>query len=254
MISQYPLNKNEIEKVVLHVSGHVESLKKNQINWKQLSEQELWEEVVSCILGSRTNFEIAFFYASQLSKEKLIDIEVILEDPLFAGEEIRQLLSSPLFETPKHGKCMKYPFYHSRSEYIVRTALNIYNFKNTSLKDILSHCDGEFDARDILHEIVTGMGYKQTSLFLRNIGYSHNLAILDTHVLKYMIFMDLLSDFSRSNISNKSKYVKTERILNNYAISWNKDISRLDIAIWIVMRLLEKEYSYENRNFGVGRY
>jgi N-glycosylase/DNA lyase len=254
MRPQYQINKNEIENVVLHVSGHVDSLKKDQKNWKQLSEQKLWEEMVSCILGSRTNFEIAFFYASMLSAKKLIDIEGIIDDPFFAEEAIKQLLESPLFVSSKYGKYMKYPFYHSRSEYIVRTALNIYKNENTTLKNILSKCNSEFEAREILHELVIGMGYKQTSLFLRNIGYSHNLAILDTHVLKYMTYMELLSDFSKSDISNKRKYIRTEKILNKYAISWNKNISRLDIAIWVVMRLLEKEYSYGNCNFGVGRY
>ena len=64
-----------------------------------------------------------------------------------------------------------------------------------------------------------------------------------------MVFMELVSDFSKSDISNKKKYVQTETILNNYATSWNNNISRLDIAIWVVMRLLEKEYSHGNCGF-----
>jgi N-glycosylase/DNA lyase len=250
MISQYQLSKADIENVVLHVSSHVGSLKNDNHIWNQLPEQKLWEELVSCILGSRINFEIAFFYTNQLSNNRLIDIERILDDPISAEKSIRSLLNSSLYALKFTDKYVKYPFHQSRSEYIVRTALNIYKCNETSLKTVLNQCDNEFDARDAIHELSTGIGYKQSSLFLRNIGFSKNLAILDTHVLKYMVFMDLLSDFSKKDIANKKKYIQTENILNNYAISCNKNLSRLDIAIWVVMRLLEKEYSHGNSCFG----
>jgi len=250
MISQYQLTKADIENVVLNVSSHVESLKNDTNTWDQLPEQKLWEELVSCILGSRINFEIAFFYTDQLSKNRLIDIERILDDPTSAEKSIRDLLNSSLYVSKNTDKYVKYPFYQSRSEYIVRTALNIYKCNETSLKTILSHCDDEFEAREIIHDLATGIGYKQSSLFLRNIGFSKNLAILDTHVLKYMVFMELLSDFSKADIANKKKYTQTEKILNNYATSCNKNVSRMDIAIWVVMRLLEREYLHGNSHFG----
>jgi N-glycosylase/DNA lyase len=250
MISQYQLNKSDIENVVLHVSSHAESVKSNYNTWDSLPEQKLWDELVSCILGSRINFEIAFFFTEQLSKKGLIDIDKILEDPLSAVSSIRDLLNSSIYQSKVTGKFGKYPFHQSRSEYIVRTALNIYEYNQTSLKTVLSQYTDEFDARDAIHELSTGIGYKQSSLFLRNIGFSQNLAILDTHVLKYMVFMDLLPDFTKIDIANKKKYVQTENILNNYALSCNEHISRLDIAIWVVMRLLEKEYSHGNCCFG----
>jgi N-glycosylase/DNA lyase len=250
MISKYQLNKSDIENIVLNVSSHVETLKNNYNTWESLSEQKLWEELVSCILGSRINFEIAFFYTEQLSKKGLLDIEKILKDPTSAVFSIRDLLNSSMYKSKVTGNFGKYPFHQSRSEYIIRTALNIYEWNHTSLKMILSQYDCEFDARDAIHELSIGIGYKQSSLFLRNIGFSQNLAILDTHVLKYMVFMDLLSGFSKIDIANKKKYVQTENILNNYAIACNKNISRLDIAIWVVMRLLEKEFSHGNSCFG----
>lgn len=194
MNSQNQLNKFDIENVVLHVSSHVETLNNNYNNWDSLPEQKLWEELVSCILGSRINFEIAFFYTEQLSKKGLIDIEKILEDPSTAIISIQNLLNSSIYPSKITGKFGKYPFHQSRSEYIVRTALNIYECNDTSLKMILNQYENEFEARDAIHELSTGIGYKQSSLFLRNIGFSNNLAILDTHVLKYMVFMDLLSD------------------------------------------------------------
>jgi len=251
MISRYQLSKADIENVVFTVSGHVDTLKKDNKTWNQLSEQKLWEELVSCILGSRINFEIAFFYTDQLSKNGLIDIKKILKDPIWTEESIRSLLNSSLFESKISRKMVKYPFYLSRSEYIVRTALSIYQYNETSLKSILNNCDNEFEARDAIHQLAIGIGYKQASLFLRNIGFSMNLAILDTHVIKYMILMDLLTDFSKKDISNKKKYVQMENILNEYALSSNKNVSKLDIAIWVVMRLLEKEYSYGNCCVGI---
>ena len=250
MILKYRLNKSDIENVVLHVSSHVETSKNNSNTWNNLPEQKLWEELVSCILGSRINFEIAFFYTDQLSQKGLINIEKILHDPTSALFSISELLNSSIYESKVTGKFGKYPFYQSRSEYIVRTALNIYDYHKTTLKTILNQYENEFEARDAIHELSTGIGYKQSSLFLRNIGFSKNLAILDTHVLKYMVFMELLSDFSKADIANKKKYTQTEKILNNYATSCNKNVSRMDIAIWVVMRLLEREYLHGNSHFG----
>ena len=150
MITHYPLSKNEIENVVLSVSQHVPSLKKERKSWSHLSEQKLWEEMVSCILGSRTNFEIAFFYSTILSNNKLIDIDLILNDPISAEKAIKKSLDTPRYVSQKTEKCVKYPFYLSRSEYIIRTALNIYKYNETSLKEVLSRCDNEFEAIEIL--------------------------------------------------------------------------------------------------------
>jgi len=69
-------------------------------------------------------------------------------------------------------------------------AVRLHSFKATAksfIKGLKSMLEGNTEAselRDYLRNRVKGMGYKASSHFLRDIGVL-NLAILDTHVLKY---------------------------------------------------------------------
>jgi N-glycosylase/DNA lyase len=248
MIPQYQIQKNDIEDVVLKVSNYVYPVKNKNNSWTNLSEQDIWHELVSCILGSRIDFQVAFFHTKLLCDKELLDIHTILDDPKAAERSIIESLSSQNMGK----KFSVYPFSISRSNYIIRTTLNIYQFNNTSLKKVLNISRNEVEARERIFELASGVGYKQASLFLRNIGFSSKLAILDTHVIKYMMIMELLSNFSKKDISNKKKYVEAENTLINYATLRNQLVSRLDIAIWVVMRLLDREYVYGNSCFSIG--
>ena len=76
---------------------------------------------------------------------------------------------------------------------------------------------------------------------MRNIYYSENLAILDSHVVRYMVLLKMVKNVSKLKLSNKNTYVNLESQLQNYATSNGKSLSTLDIAIWVVMRLVQKE-------------
>jgi len=88
--------------------------------------------------------------------------------------------------------------------------------------------------------VAVGIGPKQASLFLRNIGYAENLAILDTHILKYMKVVGLVPQILKT-VSYSPKYEDIERILINYATKFKESLACLDTAIWIVMRSCWKE-------------
>ena len=58
-------------------------------------------------------------------------------------------------------------------------------FKENSLSEKLK--EDTFEIREWLVENVRGMGYKESSHFLRNIGLGENIAILDRHILKNLV-------------------------------------------------------------------
>jgi len=120
--------------------------------------------------------------------------------------------------------------------------LKIYKENRLTLKNILDSCRNEYEARDIIVNNTIGIGYKQASLFLRNILYSENLAILDTHIIRYMRLLNMVENELSINLSNKYTYLKLENVLRNYAELKDKSMSSLDLAIWIVMRVLQREY------------
>jgi len=82
---------------------------------------------------------------------------------------------------------------------------------------------------------ISGVGPKQASMFLRNTGKSYDLAILDTHVLRFMDMQNLLS-INQRNISTVTAYERTERVFVDYADRLGYPVGYLDWAIWATMR------------------
>jgi len=54
------------------------------------------------------------------------------------------------------------------------------------------------DMREWLIRSIRGIGYKEASHFLRNIGLGENLAILDRHILKNLKFFGVIEEIPAS--------------------------------------------------------
>ena len=82
---------------------------------------------------------------------------------------------------------------------------------------------------------IPGLGPKQASMFLRNIGRSYDLAILDTHVLRFMDMQELLP-IEQARIGTITGYERAEEIAIDYAESLGYPAGYLDWAIWATMK------------------
>ncbi|MFH1645760.1 MAG: DNA lyase [Candidatus Omnitrophota bacterium] len=87
-----------------------------------------------------------------------------------------------------------------------------------------------FATRDWFVKNVKGIGYKEASHFLRNIGYGQELAILDVHILR-CLKKDGVIDEIPSSISRK-KYLEIEKKVFDYAVSKNASMEALDLQLW----------------------
>jgi N-glycosylase/DNA lyase len=87
-----------------------------------------------------------------------------------------------------------------------------------------------------------GIGPKQASLFLRNIGYTDELAILDKHVLAYMGISGLAVNLKKA-VNSLKGYKDLENILQTHARKFGLSLGYVDQAIWIVMRVYAREAS-----------
>lgn len=109
-------------------------------------------------------------------------------------------------------------FHNKKANYIVLAR----KYKN--IKDTL-HGLTSIQARDFLVNHIKGLGYKEASHFLRNVGY-HDLAIIDRHIIKFLYKNKYINAVPK--IINKKLYVEYERFLTHYQIALNK----LDLMIW----------------------
>lgn len=74
-----------------------------------------------------------------------------------------------------------------------------------------------------------GLGYKEASHFLRNVGYE-DLAILDRHVLRTMKDYEIINEVPKA--LTRRKYIELEGKLRNLAAQLNMSLSKLDLYIW----------------------
>jgi N-glycosylase/DNA lyase len=203
-----------------------------------LSDRDLWLELAGCLLSSQVPFEMAAAATEQLRRQKLLPINFTRYHKAKWKRRLENTLSEP-FEI--NGGVRHYRFPRLRAEQIVEGASNIssvgLSLRTLTYSDLLPA-----ERRAALIDIFPGVGPKQSSMFLRNAGSTYDLAILDTHVLRYMKLTKIIASNS-SAPTNLKGYERLEAQLRNYAENLGYALGCVDIAIWTVMRVANREYS-----------
>ncbi|MFX0087448.1 MAG: N-glycosylase, partial [Candidatus Hodarchaeota archaeon] len=99
------------------------------------------------------------------------------------GEEFLHLSEMELANKFKE---LGYRFPNIRSSFIIEARKNL-----TQLEDIIKSGNSEKILRDWLVKNVKGIGYKEASHFLRNIGYTE-YAIVDFHIVDLLVKHNLI--------------------------------------------------------------
>lgn len=87
-------------------------------------------------------------------------------------------------------------------------------------------------ARAFTRDAFPGLGMKQSSMFLRDIGVGHNLAVIDVHILWYLRNVESIS----LSISSDKGYLKVEDCLRGISSRLGLGMQTLDRLIWISVR------------------
>ena len=83
--------------------------------------------------------------------------------------------------------------------------------------------------RNQLAEKILGIGMKESSHFLRNIGYP-NLAILDRHILKHLKNCGVIEEIPKT--ISKNKYLEIEQEFLLFSEKINIKLDELDLLFW----------------------
>ena len=114
----------------------------------------------------------------------------------------------------------KHRFHNNKAKFILAAR------QFTDIKDIITGLvsgQGESSAREWLVKNIKGLGYKESSHFLRNVGY-FNFAILDRHILA------LMNEDKKA--LNKEKYLKIEAKFKQLASKLGMAPAELDLYMW----------------------
>jgi len=77
---------------------------------------------------------------------------------------------------------------------------------------------------------VKGIGYKEASHFLRNIGFEQNLAILDRHIVRNLQFVGVIKEIPGS--LSKGRYFEIEKRMMEFSKAVQIPMSHLDLVLW----------------------
>ncbi len=114
-------------------------------------------------------------------------------------------------------------FPNARAEYIVRARQLADN-----LKQIISEFDNTLELRDWLAKHVKGLGYKEASHFLRNIGFT-DVAIIDFHIIDILVRHNIIS---RPKTLTKRRYIDIEQKLQELGDEVGLNLAELDLYLW----------------------
>jgi len=121
-------------------------------------------------------------------------------------------------------------FINKKSIYIVEARKKFYFNKSVSIKNIITNIGYGYGAREWLELNVKGIGYKEASHFLRNIGFDQNLAILDRHILKNLRLIGVIEEIPDS--LSKGKYLHIEKSMEALSKTIKIPMSHLDLVMW----------------------
>lgn len=138
----------------------------------------------------------------------------------------KAFLQFPLKKLSTALKQKGYRFYNKRAEYIVKARIFI-----GKLKAGVISFNTDFEAREWLIAEVKGVGLKESSHFLRNVGYK-NVAILDRHILRILVDYNLIQKISAQ--LSKGFYYSTEEKLQDFAKNINLTLAELDLFMWYI--------------------
>jgi N-glycosylase/DNA lyase len=205
-------------------------------DWRSMSENELWHELCRCILSSNVPYELALSAWSRLRDLGLIESEWMTVSTRSAcyGRIAKELRRPIYLPKKKDGSYRKYRFPNVRARNIVDAALFIYS-QDRDLRRLLECFPSGTEARDYLGKNLPGIGMKEASHFLRDIGYTDSLAIVDSHIISFLRKTGAIQIPCVSTLTPRL-YRQFEKALQTISEDAGLNLAVLDMAIWRYMR------------------
>ena len=177
--------------------------------WEEGTDERIFAEMAFCLLTPQSKARVCW-----AAIERLVD-----KGLLFAGDEsqIMAELTGVRFKIRKAG-------------YIVRARKQFARDSRIELKNRVAGFSSPARAREWLVKDVKGLGYKEASHFLRNIGLGEDLTILDRHVLKNLKRLEVIREVP-SSLSQK-KYLEIEEEMKDFAREVDIPVAHLDLVLW----------------------
>jgi len=198
--------KSQIESIPDDVKSLIEQRLQEFQSFQDKKSEDWFSELCFCLLTANSRAKTAISIQNELG---------------FQGFAYHT--KSKLVEAIKRNK---HRFHNNKASYIIEAR------KNLDIKDKINKIineKSELEAREFLVQNIKGLGYKESSHFLRNIGVE-SLAILDRHILNTLKEQSIIEDTPKT--LNKKTYHDIESKFNKIAFLLDMTPAKLDLYLW----------------------
>jgi N-glycosylase/DNA lyase len=173
------------------------------------SDEKLFEELAFCI-----------FTAGASARMGLHSIEAV-----------RPVLMTGSMRDIQDALSRAHRWAQARGAFAYQTREYLKQYCGMKLRQLLASFDTPDERRDFFaaNPQIRGIGYKEASHFLRNIGY-RGYAILDKHVLARLAEFKVIE--AQKPPSTKKRYLEIEDRMRNFAKRIRIDFDELDLLLW----------------------
>lgn len=206
------INKEKNEKILKIYKTIKPEIKKAIKGYKETwnkSEKEIFAEIAFCILTPQSKAKNAWSAITTLVENNL----------LYTGNaaEIVDYLNIVRFK-------------NNKSKYLIELRNLMTRDEKLQPKKILSEINDTFEKRKWILKNIKGMGLKEASHVLRNLGFGENIAILDRHILRNLNELNVIDSIPKT-ITEK-KYYEIEEKMRNYSKFCKINMNELDLVLW----------------------
>lgn len=178
--------------------------------YEEQGDEEIFIELCYCILTAGSSARMGM---------RTVDA---LRDILLHGSK-RELVS--------RARANRVRFWSVRPTYIYNTREYLRLHCDLRMRALLESFTDPQERRDFLarNRSIQGLGYKEASHFLRNIGF-RGYAILDKHILNSLRELGVIT--SRMRPTTRNGYLEIEKRLSKFADEIGIDMDHLDLLLW----------------------
>ena len=200
----------EIEKIYKEKkSDFKKRLQEFRDTWNKGTNKDIHLELSFCILTPQSKALNAWQAITNLKENNLI----------FTGsaEEMVEYLNIVRFK-------------NNKSKFLV--ALREQMTKNGEIvtKDFFSSIPTTFEKREWIVKNIKGMSYKEAGHFLRNVGFGSEVAILDRHILRNLVKLEVIDEIPKT-LSSKI-YLEIEKKMKEYCDFVKIPMDEMDLLLW----------------------
>ena len=200
----------EIEKIYKEKKSDLKKrLQEFRDTWNKGTNKDIHLELSFCILTPQSKALNAWQAITNLKENNLI----------FTGsaEEMVEYLNIVRFK-------------NNKSKFLV--ALREQMTKNGEIitKDFFSSIPTTFEKREWIVKNIKGMSYKEAGHFLRNVGFGSEVAILDRHILRNLVKLEVIDEIPKT-LSPKI-YLEIEKKMKEYCDFVKIPMDEMDLLLW----------------------